>query len=118
MEEICGHRKDEWKYFKFVCLRNTRAHNLLESQGNILGSMNVVTHDLVLTENPRARKDQIYGGPQSCHPQWTICDHRKFRPACYVYQGHINFLEVSRAYGKRSEGPATNHRDRDGLVCH
>jgi hypothetical protein len=61
--------------------KGTRAHNLLESQDNILGSMNVVTHDLALTEDlSGARKDQMYGGPHSCHPQWTICDHRKFRP--------------------------------------
>jgi hypothetical protein len=71
-----------------------RAHNLLESQGDILGSMNVVTHDLVLTEDPRARMDQMYGGPHSCHQQWTICGHRKFQPVCHVYQGHVKFLRT------------------------
>ncbi len=71
---------------------NTLTYNLLESQGDILGSMNVAAIDLASTEDPRVMKGQMYGGPHSCHQQWTICGHGKSRPVRYVCQGCVKFL--------------------------
>lgn len=64
-----GHRKDEWKQFNFV--RQKRLLNILESQGGVLGTMNVATHDSALTEDLQEEWDQMYVGLHSCHQQWT-----------------------------------------------
>jgi hypothetical protein len=111
---VC-HRKDEWKRVKFDC--RERLVDILESQGDILGSMNVATHDLALIEVLREGMDQMYVRPHSCHLQWTICDPRKLRPVCYVCQRSFKFDQKSGAHSKRCKGSASEHRDRDSLIC-
>jgi len=50
-----GDRTDEWKRFDFVC--QERLVDILESQDDILGSMNVATHDLALIGDLREGED-------------------------------------------------------------
>jgi hypothetical protein len=80
---VC-HRKDEWKQISFVW--RERLMDILESQGDTLGSVNAATPDSASTEDLLERKDQMHVGPHRCHQQWTRCDHREYRPVHYICQ--------------------------------
>jgi hypothetical protein len=87
MEEIYDNRNDEWKWFSFLL-----AKDVLENQGDTLGSMNVARHHRALTGDLPKGKDQRCAICHSCHQQWTIDDHREFRPVCIVCHDHVNCL--------------------------
>jgi hypothetical protein len=69
-----------------------------KSQDDILGSMNIATNHLGLTENHWQGINRMYVGRHSCHQQWTIHGRRKFQPTSFVSRGrrgHVN-LEFSK----------------------